>query len=154
MEAKIETDEKEKLEAAEKARDEKIETFLTEATEAGKMLPSQKDMYVNQLVSAEDIDAEMDKMTAMFEELPQIFNIGGKAKPESKKELSEDGKGRVKLETDMLARDLKNLHLKAPEEKEAMEFSVSFASRKDGDKKYGMEQAREREAKEIKGYIS
>jgi len=149
LEAKIKVEEDAKGKAAAKAKDEKIALFLEEQTKAGKLIPAQNSIYAKALTDAVDLDAEMITMKAMFEELPKVMDLGGEHGD------GEDGKDEAKELT--AARAKSNLKVEMAElgligkadEKEIEEYAAAVATRKVGDVHNGMEQARERLAKEL-----
>ena len=150
LEEKIKTEEDAQLKAAAEAKDQTIETFLEEQTKAGKLLPAQKDIYADRLRGADDIEAEMTTMKAMFEEMPKLMDLGGE---------NGDGGGEGDGEAKELKADRAKSYLKLElaelgligraDEKEVEEYAEAVATRKQGDVHNGMEQSRDRLAKEL-----
>ncbi len=149
LEEKIEANETEKTEAATKAKDATIETFLEEQTKAGKLLPAFKENFAKNLRDADDLDAEMATMKANFEEMPKIMDLNTE---------HGDGEGDDDV-TDELKADRAKSSLKGEfaelgligkaDEKEVEEFAEATATRKPGDVHNGMEQSRERLTQEL-----
>ena len=151
LEEKIELRDKADAEALVKAKDKQITEFLEEVKKVGKLLPAQEEIYADKLRNSDDLDAEIKNMTEMFKEMPQLIDIDNESVDtnDGKDDLSNEL--RAELAENNLRLEMAELGLigKA-DEKEVKEFAEATASHKKGEVHLGMEQARDRLAKELR----
>lgn len=143
LEESLKSKEKAEAEAASKAKDEKIETFLEEQTKAGKLIPAQKDIYADRLKAAGDLDAEMTTMKAMFDELPKVVDIDGEHGEGEGEGAGDVSEQTVEMSEQRFKQSLVESGVRPPKDELCREFAEATANKEPGKITEGLEKSRD-----------
>ena len=152
LEAELKTAQDNLTERDNTDKTKRIDEFLHEMKEVGKMSKAQEDIFGENLHKADDFEAAFKSMKATFDSMPkdiihdeELADQDLKDQPDAIKE---------KRLADRFCADMKHTGNKAPEDMtEVEEFASVFATHKAGDRSQHLVKARDNLRKEIESYL-
>jgi len=133
----------------------RIEEFLDEQTEAGKLIPAWRDIFEGDLRNAEDLDAKLIEMKGKFAAMEAVAELDTVVGDDDKKLEDKSDNFHKDQFKERFEADRRNQSNRISKDAEVFvdEFATVFSTHKAGERAANLEKSRTALRKEIESYL-